>query len=44
MIGATRETVSHSLNRLKRQGAIGKTRTPFIVNMQKLEHFIAEDE
>lgn len=44
MIGATRETVSHSLNRLKRQGAIGKTRTPFIVSLEKLEHFIAADE
>jgi CRP/FNR family transcriptional regulator, cyclic AMP receptor protein len=44
MIGATRETVSHSLNRLKREGAIGRTRVPFIVNTEKLEKFIAEDE
>ena len=44
MIGATRETVSHSLNRLKREGAIGRTRAPFIVDTAKLEVFIAEDE
>ncbi len=44
MIGATRETVSHSLNRLKREGAIARTRAPFIVNSEKLEAFIAADE
>jgi CRP/FNR family transcriptional regulator, cyclic AMP receptor protein len=44
MIGATRETVSHCLNRLKASGAILRTRAPFIVNQSKLETFIATEE
>ena len=44
MIGATRETVSHCLNRLKASGAISRTRAPFVVHQGKLEAFIAAEE
>ncbi|MFC6592004.1 Crp/Fnr family transcriptional regulator [Deinococcus lacus] len=40
MVGATRETVSHSLHRLKREGAIVRVRTPFILNLEALEQFV----
>jgi CRP/FNR family transcriptional regulator, cyclic AMP receptor protein len=44
MIGATRETVSHCLNRLKREGAIVRSRAPFVVSQAKLEAFVAKEE
>jgi CRP/FNR family transcriptional regulator, cyclic AMP receptor protein len=44
MIGATRETVSHCLTRLREVGAISRSRAPFVVDMAKLERFLAETE
>lgn len=44
MIGATRETVSHCLARLKDEGAIVRGRAPFIVSRRKLEQFLAESD
>lgn len=40
MVGATRETVSHCLSRLKERGAIVRGRTPMIVSLEKLQDFI----
>ena len=40
MIGATRETVSHSLNKLRREGAIVRQRSPFILNLDALEAYV----
>ncbi|WP_261664529.1 Crp/Fnr family transcriptional regulator [Deinococcus sp. Marseille-Q6407] len=40
MIGATRETVSHSLHKLRREGAIVRQRTPFILNLEALEAYV----
>ena len=40
MIGATRETVSHCLTRLKDEGAIVRGRAPFIVSKEKLQAFM----
>jgi CRP/FNR family transcriptional regulator len=42
MIGATRETVSHCLGRLKDEGAIVRGRAPFVVSVSRLEAFISE--
>jgi CRP/FNR family transcriptional regulator len=44
MIGATRETVSHCLARLKDEGAILRGRAPFVVSQRRLETFLAENE
>jgi CRP/FNR family transcriptional regulator len=44
MIGATRETVSHCLSRLKDEGAIVRGRSPFVVSVPRLEAFLAESE
>ena len=40
MIGATRETVSHSLHKLRREGAIVRQRSPFILNLEALEAYV----
>lgn len=40
MVGATRETVSHSLGKLKQEGAILRARTPIIVRMDELKKYI----
>ncbi|MBB6099529.1 CRP/FNR family transcriptional regulator [Deinobacterium chartae] len=40
MVGATRETVSHCLSRLKKRGAIVRGRSPILVNVEKLQDFI----
>ncbi|MDO4262754.1 MAG: Crp/Fnr family transcriptional regulator [Deinococcus sp.] len=40
MIGATRETVSHSLHKLRREGAIVRQRSPFILNLDALEAYV----
>ena len=42
MIGATRETVSHCLTRLRSEKAIVRGRAPFVVDKQRLESFLAE--
>jgi CRP/FNR family transcriptional regulator, cyclic AMP receptor protein len=44
MIGATRETVSHCLTRLRDEGAIVRGRAPFVVDKAKLEEFLATSE
>ncbi len=44
MIGATRETVSHCLSRLKEDGAIVHGRSPFVVSLEHLEQFLNEQE
>jgi CRP/FNR family transcriptional regulator, cyclic AMP receptor protein len=44
MIGATRETVSHCLARLRAAGAITRGRAPFVVNTKKLQSFLADAE
>lgn len=40
MVGATRETVSHSLSKLKQEGAITRARAPIVVRMEVLRHFL----
>ncbi|MFC6618127.1 Crp/Fnr family transcriptional regulator [Deinococcus radiophilus] len=40
MVGATRETVSHSLQKLKREGAIIRQRSPFVLNLEALEAYV----
>ncbi|WP_291423672.1 Crp/Fnr family transcriptional regulator [Deinococcus sp.] len=40
MVGATRETVSHSLNKLKHDGVIVRARAPIIVRMDALQSYI----
>ena len=40
MVGATRETVSHSLGKLKQDGAIVRARTPIVVRMDALRRYI----
>lgn len=40
MIGATRETVSHSLHKLRREGAIVRQRSPFVLNVEALEAYV----
>ena len=42
MVGATRETVSHSLGKLKSDGAIVRARTPIVVRMDALRRYIDE--
>lgn len=42
MIGATRETVSHSLAQLLEFGAVLRRRAPMAVNLVKLQEFIAQ--
>lgn len=42
MIGATRETVSHSLARLLEYGAVRRRRSPITVNTEKLQGFLDE--
>ncbi|ADV68634.1 Crp/Fnr family transcriptional regulator [Deinococcus maricopensis] len=42
MVGATRETVSHSLGRLKQEGAIVRPRTPIVVKMEALRNFLEQ--
>jgi len=42
MIGATRETVSHSLARLLEYGAVRRRRSPITVNPGKLREFLDE--
>ncbi len=42
MIGATRETVSHSLARLLEYGAVRRRRSPITVNTEKLQEFLDE--
>ncbi len=42
MVGATRETVSHSLSKLKQTGAIVRPRTPIVVRMDALKRYIEE--
>lgn len=44
MIGATRETVSHSLHRLRREGAVMRQRSPFILNIEALEAYVGGEE
>jgi CRP/FNR family transcriptional regulator, cyclic AMP receptor protein len=44
MVGATRETVSHSLSKLKHEGAIVRPRTPIIVRMDALKRYIESGE
>lgn len=40
MVGATRETVSHSLGKLRDEGAIVRARTPIIVNLSALRRYL----
>ncbi|GHF93267.1 transcriptional regulator [Deinococcus piscis] len=40
MIGATRETVSQSLHKLRCQGAVMRQRSPFVLNVEALEAYI----
>lgn len=40
MVGATRETVSHSLSKLRQLGAIVRPRTPMVVRLEPLRNFI----
>lgn len=40
MVGATRETVSHSLGKLKAMGAIVRPRTPMIVKIDMLRDYV----
>ena len=40
MVGATRETVSHSLGKLRDEGAIVRARTPIIVNLDRLKIYL----
>lgn len=42
MVGATRETVSHSLGKLKQEGAIVRPRTPIVVRMDALREFLGQ--
>ena len=42
MVGATRETVSHSLGKLKQDGAIVRARTPIIVRLDALKRYIEQ--
>ena len=42
MIGATRETVSHSLAHLLEYGAIRRRRSPIVVNREKLQAYLEE--
>ncbi|KEF33654.1 transcriptional regulator [Deinococcus sp. RL] len=44
MVGATRETVSHSLGKLKQAGAITRARTPIVVKMDVLRSLLPEPE
>lgn len=44
MVGATRETVSHSLNKLKHLGAIVRPRTPIVVRMDALKKYLEDGE
>lgn len=40
MVGATRETVSHSLGKLRQIGAIVRPRSPMVVRLEPLKRFI----
>ena len=40
MVGATRETVSHSLSKLRQLGAIVRPRAPMVVRLEPLRDFI----
>ena len=40
LVGATRETVSHSLGKLKQEGAIVRARTPIIVRLDALKDYL----
>ena len=40
MVGATRETVSHSLGKLRQEGAIVRPRTPIVVNLDALRKYL----
>ncbi len=42
MVGATRETVSHSLSRLKKEGAIVRPRSPIVVRLDALRAFLEQ--
>lgn len=44
MVGATRETVSHSLSKLKQDGAIARARTPIIVRMDALKKYLEHEK
>ena len=44
MIGATRETVSHCLGRLKEEGAIVRGRSPYLVDKRRLQQFLDKTE
>ena len=44
MVGATRETVSHSLSRLKKDGAIVRARTPIIVRLDALKQYLEQSQ
>lgn len=44
MVGATRETVSHSLSKLKKEGAIVKARTPIVVRLEALKHYLVTSD
>jgi CRP/FNR family transcriptional regulator, cyclic AMP receptor protein len=43
MIGATRETVSHTLTHLLEIGAVKRRRVPMLVDVERLAAFIAEE-
>ncbi len=43
MVGATRETVSHSLGKLRDEGAIMRARTPIVVNLTALRKYLNQD-
>lgn len=43
MVGATRETVSHSLSKLKQEGAIVRARSPIVVRKAGLKRFLEEE-
>lgn len=43
MVGATRETVSHSLGKLRDEGAIVRARTPIIVDLKALNRYLDLD-
>jgi len=42
MVGATRETVSHSLGKLRSLGAIVRPRSPMVVQLDALKRFVDE--
>lgn len=44
MVGATRETVSHSLSKLRRMGAIVRPRSPLVVRTDALRRYLEDGE